>query len=155
MIQKEFVYQLVEKFVADTEYFIVDVRIDAANFIVIEIDSMQGVNIDKCAELSRFIESKLNREEEDYTLEVGSAGLTSPFKVLQQYKKNCGNEVEVLIKAGEKLTGTLKNASEEGFTVTVTEMVKLEGSKRKTAIERDIAFRYNEVNYTKYLIRFK
>ena len=155
MIQKELITQLVEEFIADTEHFIVDVKVTPDNGIVVEIDSEKGVDIEYCAELSRFIESKFDREVEDFDLEVGSAGLGSPFKVLKQYQKNIGNEVEILTKEGKKFSAMLKDATEESFTVTVTKQVKPEGAKRKVTVEEDVVFPYNEVKYTKYLIRFK
>ncbi|GAT61507.1 ribosome assembly cofactor RimP [Paludibacter jiangxiensis] len=155
MIQKEQIYQFVEAFIADTENFIVDVKVNPENNIVVEIDSEKGIDIEYCAELSRFIESQLDREIEDYELEVGSAGLGSPFKVLKQYQKNIGNEVEVLTKGGKKFSAILKNAAEDAFTVTVTKQVKPEGAKRKITVEEDEVYSYNEVKYTKYLIRFK
>ncbi|MTK52318.1 ribosome assembly cofactor RimP [Paludibacter sp.] len=155
MIQKEQIYQFVEAFIAGTENFIVDVKVNAENNIVVEIDSEKGIDIEYCAELSRFIESQLDREVEDFELEVGSAGLGSPFKVLKQYQKNIGNEVEVLTKTGKKFSAILKDAAEDTFTVTVTKQVKPEGAKRKITVEEDEVYSYNEVKYTKYLIRFK
>jgi len=155
MIQKELIYQLIEEFITDTEHFIVDVKVSPDNDVVVELDSAKGIDIEYCAELSRFIESKFDREVEDFELEVGSAGLGSPFKVLKQYQKNIGNEVEILTKAGKKFSATLKDATEESFTVTVTKQVKPEGAKRKITVEEDVVFTYNEVKYTKYLIRFK
>lgn len=155
MIQKEQIYQFVEAFISDTDNFIVDVKVNPENNIVVEIDSEKGIDIEYCAELSRFIESQLDREVEDYDLEVGSAGLGSPFKVLKQYQKNIGNEVEVLTKAGKKFSAILKDAAEDAFTVTVTKQVKPEGAKRKITVEEDEVYSYNEVKYTKYLIRFK
>jgi ribosome maturation factor RimP len=155
MIQKELIYQLIEEFITDTEHFIVDVKVSPDNDIVVELDSAKGIDIEYCAELSRFIESKFDREVEDFELEVGSAGLGSPFKVLKQYQKNIGNEVEILTKAGKKFSAMLKDATEESFTVTVTKQVKPEGAKRKITVEEDVVLPYNEVKYTKYLIRFK
>ena len=99
--------------------------------------------------------SFFEREAEEYELGVGSAGITSPFKVLKQYEKNIGNEVELLTKKGEKLSGILKSASADNFVVTVTKKVKSETSKRKVEVEEDYTFGYEEVKYTKYLIRFK
>ena len=92
---------------------------------------------------------------EDYELEVGSAGITSPFKVLRQYIKNIGNEVEMLLKSGVKLTGVLKAADEQGLVVTVEKQVKPEGAKRKMTVDEDLSYTYEEIKYTKYLIRFK
>lgn len=155
MIDREDILRYVEEGLQGTDYFVVDVTVQPGNTIVVEIDNREGVDIDRCVELSRFIESKLDRDAEDFELEVGSAGLTSPFKVLGQYRKNIGNEVEVLTKGGVKLSGVLKDAGEERFTVTITKKVKPENAKRKIEVEEDLTFAYDEVKYTKYLIRFK
>lgn len=140
---------------AGTDCFLVDVQVSPDNVLTVEIDNEEGVDIDRCVALHRFLESKLDRDVEDYELEVGSAGITSPFKVLGQYKKNIGNEVEVLTKDGRKLAGILKSADADRFVVTVTRKVKSETSKRKVEVEEDIVLGYDEVKYTKYLIRFK
>ena len=92
---------------------------------------------------------------EDYELEVTSTGLTSPFKTLRQYLKNIGNEVEVLLKSGEKLSGCLKSADDTGFVVTVGRPVKPEGAKRKVTVCTDESYLYDEIKYTKNIIRFK
>ncbi len=155
MIDKRVIEQLVEEKLASSSNYLVSVEVQPGNIIVVEIDNDDAVSIDDCVELSRYIEEHLDRDAEDFELEVGSAGITSPFKVLRQYKKNIGNEVEVLTKNGVKLTGLLKSADEEGFVVTVTKQVKPEGAKRKVTIEEDLPYTYNEIKYTKYLIRFK
>ena len=155
MIDKRVIEQLVEEKLASSSYYLVSVEVQPGNIIVVEIDNDDAVSINDCVELSRYIEEHLDRDAEDFELEVGSAGITSPFKVLRQYKKNIGNEVEVLTKNGVKLTGLLKSADEEGFVVTVTKQVKPEGAKRKVTIEEDLPYTYNEIKYTKYLIRFK
>ena len=155
MIDKRVIKQLVEEKLASSSNYLVSVEVQPGNIIVVEIDNDDAVSIDDCVELSRYIEEHLDRDAEDFELEVGSAGITSPFKVLRQYKKNIGNEVEVLTKNGVKLTGLLKSADEEGFVVTVTKQVKPEGAKRKVTIEEDLPYTYNEIKYTKYLIRFK
>ena len=155
MIDKRVIKQLVEEKLASSSNYLVSVEVQPGNIIVVEIDNDDAVSIDDCVELSRYIEEHLDRDAEDFELEVGSAGITSPFKVLRQYKKNIGNEVEVLTKNGVKLSGLLKSANEEGFVVTVTQQVKPEGAKRKVTIEEDLPYTYNEIKYTKYLIRFK
>ena len=155
MIDKDFITTIVTGFLSDPSYFLVDVKVNPGNAITVEIDSDNGVGIDDCTQLSKYIESQLNREEEDFELEVGSAGITSPFKIARQYTKNIGNEVEVLTKSGQKMSGILKDNNEEEFTLTITKLIKPEGAKRKIAVEEDISFSYNDVKYTKYLIRFK
>lgn len=155
MIDINEVKRIVEEGLTGSDCFLVDVQINSGNTIIIEIDNNEGVDIDQCAGLSRYIQDHLDREKEDYELEVGSAGLTSPFRVLQQYCKNIGNEVEVLTADGKKLIGVLKEADESGFTLVVSKKVKDENAKRKTEIEEDIRLNYKEVKHTKYLIRFK
>ena len=155
MIDKNVVSGIVNEWLEDKEYFLVDVSVTPDDKIVVEIDHAEGVWIDDCVELSRFIESKLDREEEDYELEVGSAGIGQPFKVLQQYLIHIGKEVEVLTREGKKLEGVLKDANEENMTLTIQKKVKPEGAKRPKLVEEDLTFTYSDVKYTKYLISFK
>ena len=155
MIDRNIVSGIVNEWLEDKDYFLVDVSVSPDDKIVVEIDHAEGVWIDDCVELSRFIESKLDREEEDYELEVGSAGIGQPFKVLQQYLIHIGKDVEVLTREGKKLEGVLKDANEETMTVTLMKKVKLEGAKRPKMVEEDVTFKYEEIKYTKYLISFK
>ena len=155
MIDKDSVTRIVGEWLEDKDYFLVDITVSPDDKIVVEIDHAEGVWIDDCVELSRYIESKLNREEEDYELEVGSAGIGQPFKVLKQYLIHVGKDVEVMTKDGKKWTGIVADANEENFTVTVEVKVKPEGAKRPTLIEQNITFTYDEIKYTKYLISFK
>lgn len=155
MIDKNVVTRIVEEWLEGKDYFLVDVTVTPDDKIVVEIDHAEGVWIDDCVDLSRYIESKLNREEEDYELEVGSAGIGQPFKVLQQYIIHIGKEVEVLSKDGKKRTGVLTDANEENFTITVQVKVKPEGAKRPKLVEQNVTFVYDEIKYTKYLISFK
>lgn len=155
MISKELVSRIVEEYLQPTDYYLVDVAVSADNRITVEIDAFAGVAIDFCVELNRYIESKLDRDVEDYELEVSSAGLTSPFKVLKQYEKNIGNEVEVLTVEGKKLTGLLTEVSPECFTIETEKMVKPEGAKRKQLVKEPVTFAYSDVKTTKYIFRFK
>ena len=155
MIDKKLVENIVAEWLQDKDYFLVDVSVSPDDKIVVEIDHAEGVWIEDCVELSRFIESKMNREEEDFELEVGSAGIGQPFKVLQQYKNHVGKEVETLTNDGRKLTGVLKAADEDKFVVTVSKKEKVEGSKRPQLVQTDVELGYNDVKYTKYLISFK
>lgn len=154
MIDKEQIKSIAEQYIEDP-MFLVDVAVHPGNIIVVEIDSDESVSIDDCIALSREIESNLDREVEDFELEVGSAGVTAPFKMPRQYQKNIGNEVEILSKTGQKLSGLLKDATDTGFTVTITKKEKPEGAKKRIEVEEDLVFGYDEVKYTKYLIRFK
>ncbi len=155
MIEKSVVSQIVNEWLSEKEYFLVDVSVTPDNRIVVEIDHAEGVWIEDCVELSRYIESKLDREQDDFELEVGSAGIGQPFKVLQQYVNHIGKEVEVLTADGRKLAGILKDADAEKFVVTVSKKVKLEGEKRPKMVDEDLTFTYSEIKYVKYLISFK
>jgi ribosome maturation factor RimP len=139
----------------ETPFFLVDVRITPDNEIDVEFESENDeVCIDDCVDLSKYLEEKLDREKEDFALEVGSAGLGQPFKVLKQYIINIGEEVEVITKAGQKFSGILKDATESGFTVTVNRKTKIEGSKKTLSVEVDENYAYPDVKSVKYLIRF-
>ena len=155
MIDKNIVKTLVDEWLQDKEYFLVDIQITPDDRIVVEIDHADGVWIEDCVELSRFIEERLSRDEEDYELEVGSAGLGQPFKVAQQYVNFIGKEVEVLDGEGRKVKGTLKSVDARDFTVTVQEKVKVEGKKRPQLQDVDRTYNMDNVKYTKYLISFK
>ena len=155
MIDKNVVKHLVEEWLEGKDYFLVDIEISSDNRIVVEIDHADGVWIEDCVALSRFIEERLDREVEDYELEVGSAGLGQPFKVPQQYVNFIGKEVEVLDADGKKYKGLLKNVEGNQFTVTVKEKVKEEGKKRPVLTDVDRQFEMDKVKYTKYLISFK
>lgn len=154
MIDKNIVRDLVNQWLEDKEYFLVDVEVSADDKIVVEIDHSDGVWIEDCVELSRFIEERLNRDDEDYELEVGSAGLGQPFKVEQQYLNFIGKEVEVLGADGKKVKGVLKAVDGRDFTVSVQEKVKVEGKKRPEMQDIDHQYNMDEVKYCKYLIKF-
>ena len=152
MIDKNVVKSLVEEWLEGKDYFLVDIQISSDDKIVVEIDHADGVWIEDCVELSKYIEDRLSRDEEDYELEVGSAGLGQPFKVPQQYKIFVGKEVEVLDKDGKKVKGVLKSVDGNDFVVAVNEKVHVEGKKRPVKMDVDHAYKMDEVKYTKYII---
>ena len=155
MIDKNVVKKLVNEWLQDQEYFLVDIEISPDNRIVVEIDHADGVWIEDCVALSRYIEERLSRDDEDYELEVGSAGLGQPFKVPQQYVNFVGKEVEVLDADGIKVKGILKAVDGNDFTVGVEEKVKVEGKKRPVKMEVGHVYQMDKVKYTKYIISFK
>jgi ribosome maturation factor RimP len=154
MIEKDVIKSLVDKKLAGSDNYLIEISVRPDNLISVEIDNDQGVSIDDCIALSRFIEEHLDREKEDFELEVGSSGITSPFKVVRQYLKNIGKEVEMSLKSGMKLTGILKDADDNGATIIIEKKVTAEGTKRKTTVIEDQTYLYSEIKYTKYLIRF-
>lgn len=149
MIDKEIVIKAAEDVLAKTDGYLVDVTISKDNDINVEIDSDSGVDIDTCVAINNAIDAVLDRDVEDYSLEVGSSGLTSPFKVLRQYQKNVGNEVEVLA-GSKKYVGVLKSAETDEFTIEV--MVKEKGVKKP--VPQELTFKYTDVKYTRYNLKF-
>ena len=154
MIDSKEIRNFVEKELEGTDLFLVDVKVKPENRIEVEIDSEGPVSIEECEKLTRAIESEFDRDKEDYTLEVGSAGITSPFKVKRQYLKYIGREVEVVLKDGKKLTGVLKSANDEGFTVVSKEKVKKPEAKRPVMEEVERTLGYDDVKQTKYILKF-
>jgi ribosome maturation factor RimP len=152
MTDKQIIFDLVNQFLTETnsESYPVDVTVSRDNVITVEIDNDEGVNIDECVELSHFIDEHLDRDVEDFELEVGSAGLTSPLKCLRQYRKYEGEPVVVQTRSGEKLKGTLGKADEQGFEVTVTRRVKPEGSKKKVDVTETLRLEFAAVNSVCY-----
>ena len=156
MITKEIIQAQVEEWLKKGDYFLVDIQMDGGDDrIVIEIDCADGVWIEDCAELSRFLQECLGDELGDYELEVGSAGLGQPFKVEQQYINHVGDQVEVLTADGKKLTGTLKQVDGRLFTITTQEKQVPEGKKRPVKVDVDRQFSMDEVKSTRYLLEFK
>lgn len=154
MIDVKRVRQLAEQWLADKEYFLVDASVDADNRVVVEIDHKDGVWIDDCCQLSRFLDEQLDRDVEDFELEVGSAGIGQPFKVLQQYVNAIGTRVEILPRDGKKLTGIMLQADEEGFTTRVVEKQIPEGKKRPVKVEVDRRWTYDQVAWVRLVIEF-
>lgn len=155
MIDKSKVQALVEQWLEGKEYFLADLQISADDRIVVEIDHADGVWIDDCVDLSRFVENGLDREVEDFELEVGSAGIGQPFKVLRQYEIHEGDRVEVLTTAGRRMEGVLASVTPESFVLKVQEKQRVEGKKRPILVEVDVPLKYTDVKWTKYIVDFK
>ena len=153
-MDKTLVAEIVENYLKNSDKYLVDVKLEVGDRIVVEIDGDTPVSIDDCIALTRHIESQFDREVEDFELEVGSSGISQPFKLLRQYQNAAGREVETLLKNGIKHSGVLKAANENGIVLTVQKQIKPEGAKRKTTVEEDLTFDYSEIKYTKYIIRF-
>ena len=155
MINKEIIQTLTEEWLQGNEYFLVDINFAADDRIVIEIDHADGVWIEDCAALSRFLQERLGEELGEYELEVGSAGLGQPFKVAQQYMNHIGDTLEVLQADGKKVQGVLKAVDAPSFTITVQEKQKQEGKKRPVLVDVDKTYQMDEVKYAKYVLAFK
>lgn len=155
MIDKELLKDTVVQAIDGTDLFIVDINVSPANEITVTVDSPTGVDIDRCVAVTRAIEAVFDRDVEDYELEVGSAGLTSPFKIRRQYVKNIGNEVEVLTGDGRKLKGVLTEVGDDDFTIEVSRKAKEPGQKRPVIVNEPLKMKFTDNKYVKYLIQFK
>ena len=143
----------IEEYLSGTEYELVTLEISPANDILVEVDRLEGVDVDFCVELNRFLVERLDAVEPDYSLEVGSLSLTAPFKTKMQYQKNLGHDVEVLAD-GKKYKGQLVSVDEETFSVDVAEKVAVEGKKRRETQIVTYTWRYDEPKYVKYDLKF-
>lgn len=135
-----------------TSIFLVDFSIKSGNKITVYIDSFEGATVDDCISLSRRIEGNLDREIEDFELDVSSPGLDQPLRVLIQYKKNIGREVQVKTKDNKIFKGILISADENGFVIECTS--KVEGKKSKQTVVEKLPFDYKNTE-TKIIISFK
>ena len=136
--------------------YIVDVTISKDNDVEVTIESEEGtVELDDCVAISRYFETQFDREKEDYSLTVTSAGLDQPFKVLKQYQKAVGKKVEVMLKGGKKMVATLTAANEESITLSYTAKEAVEGKKKKELVEHNDTYTMDQVNSVRPQIEFK
>ena len=155
MIDKVTIEDIAKQYIADNtqkeqQYQLIEVSVSATNEICVTLDAATPIDIDFCANLSRYIEQHLDRETEDYSLEVGSAGLTDPLKTPFQYRKNIGNEVVVVLKDGKKLKGTLVDATDKGFSVDTKVQVEVENKKRKQTQTKTLTWNYEDAKSVCY-----
>ncbi len=153
MIDKALIAELVNEKLTDDQ-FLVEVTVSSSNVIHIMVDSDTGISINQIVEISRYVEEKFDREAEDFELSVYSAGLSEPFSLLLQYKKNIGIEIDVLLANGQKLNGLLKNADDQGIDLEVSTKEKIEGSKKKELVIRVHHFEYSEIKEAKQVLKF-
>ncbi len=139
-----------------TGCYLVDVRIETGNRIVIELDHEErGASIEECMQVSRNVEHNLDREVEDFELEVSSAGLDRPLKVWKQYLKNVGRELKVVLEDGAAYKGILQHAENEELTLRVVRREKVEGKKKKQEIAEDVFIPLSQIKEAKVIISFK
>ena len=150
MTDKQYIKGLVEEFIKGTGLFLVAVKVSSANRITIMADKNDGITIDECASIHRHLENSLDRDREDFELQVSSPGLDLPFGVIEQYYKNEGNQVEVIDNDGSKSSGKLKHITAGGFELE-TEF-KIKG---KTKELKDISFNFDQIKTTRVILAIK
>ncbi len=155
MVNKSYIQTLIDSHLEGTELFLVELNISTTNKIAVTIDSFQGVTIEECIALSRQIEGNLDREADDFELEVSSAGIDQPFKLLKQYEKHLGEQVKVISLDGQTYKGKLLSCNPESFEILTEKKVKVEGKKKKQVVTETLRFEYPTIKSTKLEITFK
>ena len=152
MISEQNIRKRLEEQPEFAEYFFVSVKVSGDNHIEILADTDKGITIDQCGEISSKLEELLDRDQEDFELEVSSPGLTVPLRVPRQYAKNIGNDVDIVLIDGQKLEGTLTAADSDGVTIKQTITEKVNGKRKKSVVDNTI--RFDNIKTTKLKIKF-
>jgi ribosome maturation factor RimP len=155
MITRESVTKLIEQKIAETDMFIVDVTVRPGNVIDVTLDSDAGITIEACTGVHRHLLHEMDREVEDYSLEVSSPDLTKPLMVLRQYIKNIGRDLAVKKADKSKIEGQLIAANEQEVTLLTQQKEEVPGKKGKKLVEREIIIPFTEMTEAKVMIRFK
>ncbi len=146
MIEKIKILELVSGALEGTDKFLVNLKITPDNRIFVDIDGDNGVTIDDCIELSRAVESQLDRDEEDFELNVGSAGADQPLKMPRQYRRHVGRDLEVTTFDGKNAEGTLEDVSDEGI------VIRTKGTKKQAP--ETLRFAFGDIKTAKVVIKF-
>ena len=155
MMDKQYIQTLIEEKLQATGYELITLKISAQNEILVEVDKLEGVDVEFCAELNHYLVEQLDAQGiDDYSLEVGSVSITDPFKTKMQYEKHLNHDVEVLAADGKKYRGVLVSVDEATFAIDTEVMVHVEGKKRKQKEIQTLTFAYEAVKYTKYDLKF-
>jgi ribosome maturation factor RimP len=154
MVDKKKIAAIVEEQL-DENMFLVEVTVNASNVIKVFIDSFDGLTIDQCVHISREIEQNLDRDKEDFELQVSSPGLSEPFRVKEQYLKNVGHNVEIVTAEDVKLEGELLHAGDDEILIKSAKRERVEGHKKKQLIVKEHQLKYGEVKSAKVVVSFK
>ncbi|MDX9771156.1 MAG: ribosome assembly cofactor RimP [Tenuifilaceae bacterium] len=155
MIDKKLVEEIVNEQLNPDEEFVVDISVSASNKIIVLLDGDNGITIDRCVRVSRAVEQSFDREEQDFELEVASAGLSESLRLPRQYKKNVGRSLEVVKSDGQKLKGLLLSANDSSLVLEIESMVKPEGKKRKEKVVEQFDIPYTDVKSAFVVISFR
>lgn len=155
MIDIKKVIEVAERELEGTDMFIVECKASPMGEIELLIDSDTAVKLEDCAALNRAIEAEFDRDVEDFALMVASAGIGSELKLLRQYHKILGSDVEVLLKDGVKILAKLESADEGGIAISYEEKQVVEGKKRKVTVQVTKEYKWEEIKYVKEYLNFK
>jgi ribosome maturation factor RimP len=147
--------KVVEEHLAGSDIFVVECQCSQSNDITLILDADSRVTIDTCVAVSRAVDEVFDRDVEDFSLTVTSAGIGEPLKLLRQYQKIVGSPIEVLLKDGIKILATLDSASEQGIVVSYDEKVAVEGSKRKQTQHTVRQLSFDDIKSAKEYLDYK
>lgn len=154
MIDKGLIEKLVKERLSEDQ-FVVMISVSESNRIDIFIDGYNGLTIDQCVAVSRHVEHSLDREEEDFSLQVSSPGLSEKFRVKEQYFKYRGKAIEVVLGEGAEFEGTLVAADDVGIVLETAVKEKPEGARKKIVVVKEHHLKYDEIKSAKAVISFK
>jgi ribosome maturation factor RimP len=157
MIDKKKVLKFIDERIQelDANLYVVDLTISASNVIHVSIDKISGrVSIEECMSISRNVEHNLDREKEDFELNVSSAGLDRPLIHWNQYKKHQGKRVKIVTTEGKKIEGQLVQVEQDFIRLENEKIVKIEGTKKKETLTEEFVLPFNQIKETKIVISF-
>ncbi len=155
MVRKEDIEKVIVEAIEGTEAFLVDIDVKQGNLIRVFVDEPEGISLDECVRISKTIESDLDREEEDFDLQVSSPGIENPLLVLPQFLKNIGRELKVETNTKERFVGELLDADQTGISLNAKVKIKVEGSKKKKSELRTMSLKFEEIKSAKVNLQFK
>lgn len=136
------------------DLFLVNLSINDSFKISIDLDGDHGINLQDCITISRMVESNLDREEQDFSLEVASAGLSSPLKFVRQYKKNIGRTLKVKTIASEEIEATLLAADDEKITLEWQAREPKKIGKGKETVDKKADILYEDIKEAIVIVSF-
>jgi ribosome maturation factor RimP len=135
------IIEILESRIGGTDIFMVDVSVKPGNSVRVLLDRPGGISIDECVDISRFLEERMDRDRDDFSLEVSSPGADAPFRVRQQYESHLGRGVKVMLKDGRKFEGILGSCDRQGIRLATG------GSEKE--------IKFEDIKTTKAIISFK
>lgn len=154
MISKTKIESLIAEKLSEGNYFVVSLDVSTANKIKLVVDHSDGITIEQCVAFSRQIEHNLDRDEEDFALEVTSPGLSTPLLVKQQYEKNIGRELDILLTDDTRIKGELLTVEEEQVVVHEEKKKRVEGKKNKQLVIQDHTIKLSDIKSALVVIKF-
>lgn len=155
MIKREDIEATINEVISGTEAFLVEVAVKQGNVIRVFVDEPQGISLDECVRISKAIEAGIDREMEDFDLQVSSPGLENPLLVKQQYVKNIGGELKVMTADNKRVVGELLAVETDSITINAKIKVKAKGSRKSKADFQTISLKYEEIKSAKVNLQFK